>query len=125
MTGTDLDFPHGSTLTVLRTTNEVAYNDLGDTFDTEESHDIGPCSIVDTHGTINYTEDGAAKWVGTVDVQAPPEADVKVTDQIILPNGDKAIVIKPPERPRNPFTGWTPFIQFTLAAPGYEPAYGD
>lgn len=121
---TDLDFPHGAHLTVRRSTGP-AYDKLGNRADTAEEHTIGPCSIVDQHGTIDYAEDGTARWVGTVDVQAPPESDVKVTDKIELPNGDVAIVIKPPERPRNPFTGWTPFIQFTISAPGYTPAYGE
>ena len=120
---TDLDFPHGATLTVMRA-NGPSYDKLGNLADTTESHEIGPCSIVDQHGTIDYAEDGTARWVGTVDVQAPPQSDVKAADKIRLPNGDVALVVKPPERPRNPFTGWTPFIQFTIAAPGYTPAYG-
>ena len=120
---TDLDFPHGANLTVMRPTGP-SYDKLGNVADATESHTIGPCSIVDQHGTIDYAEDGTARWVGTVDVQAPPESDVKAADKIALPNGDVAIVVKPPERPRNPFTGWTPFIQFTIAAPGYTPAYG-
>lgn len=120
---TDLDFPHGAHLTVMRSTGP-SYDKLGNVADATESHTIGPCSIVDQHGTIDYAEDGTARWVGTVDVQTPPESDVKAADKIALPNGDVAIVVKPPERPRNPFTGWTPFIQFTIAAPGYTPAYG-
>ena len=113
---TDLDFPHGAHLTVMRSTGP-SYDKLGNVADATESHTIGPCSIVDQHGTIDYAEDGTARWIGTVDVQAPPESDVKAADKIGLPNGDVAIVVKPPEWPRNPFTGWTPFVQFTIAAP--------
>lgn len=120
---TDLDFPHGANLSVMRSSGPV-YDKLGNMSDATEVHEIGPCSIVDQHGTIDYAEDGTARWIGTVDVQAPPESDVKAADKIGLPNGDVAIVVKPPERPRNPFTGWTPFVQFTIAAPGYTPAYG-
>lgn len=120
---TTLDFPHGSTLTVLRAKEQQPYNHLGDVADVEESHTIGPCSIVDQAGNFDYAANGTAEWIGTVDVHAPPETDVKATDKIRLPNGDTAIVIKPPKRPVNPFTGWAPFVQFTLAAPGYTNAY--
>lgn len=118
-----IDFPHGAELTVVRPTGATAYNKLGDRMDTEVSHQIGPCSIIDSHGQVNHADDGTARWVGTVDVEAPPDTDITVTDRVILPNGDTAMVVKPPERPRNPFTGWVPFTKFTLSSPGLTPAH--
>lgn len=117
-----IDFPHGALLTVVRPTGTIAYDKLGDRLPVEESHQIGPCSIVDSHGQIDLSDEGNPRWVGTVDVEAPPSNDVRVTDRVKLPNGDVALVIKPPERPRNPFTGWEPFVKFTLSYPGLTPA---
>jgi hypothetical protein len=119
-----LDFPAGSTLTVIRPT-DTPYDKHGDRQAVTVSHTIGPCSIVDSHGQVNHADDGTAKWVGTIDVEAPPGTDVTIHDRIRLPNGDVAVVIRPPERPRNPFTGWEPFVKFTLTAPGTTPALGE
>lgn len=121
---TNLFFDAGSMLTVTRggTTNK-----LGDVTDKAVSHQIGPCGIVDSRGNVNLEEDGTARWVGTVTVEVQIDSDsgelpdVKVTDQIILPNGDTGIVIQPPEVPRNPFTGWVPFLRFSMSTPGYKP----
>ena len=115
-----LDFPHGATLTVHRA--EETYSRLGDKAETTTTRAIGPCSIVDSHATLNREENGEGAWVGTVDVAAPPGVDIRHNDRVVLPNGDVAVVIKPPERPVNPFTGWTPFIRFTLANAGYTPS---
>lgn len=118
----DLSFPAGSMLTVERV-GAVAYDNMGDRLDTSTSHNIGPCSVVGSSGRVDWEQDGSARWVGTVDVQAPPEADVMVTDRVHLPNGEYGVIVTPPQRPRNPFTGWTPFIQFTMSTPGYTPLH--
>lgn len=115
-----LDFPHGATLTVLRPVE--TYSRLGDKAETTTTHTISPCSIVDSHATMNRPDNGEGAWVGTVDVTAPPGADIQHNDRVRLPNGDMAIVVKPPERPVNPFTGWQPFTRFTLANAGYSPS---
>lgn len=124
MTYPALDFPHGSILQVIRPVT-VAVDKLGDRLPTEAAHNIGPCSIVDSHGNIDYADDGTARWIGTVDVEAPPGSDIRAADRVRLPNGDIALVVRPPERPRNPFTGWEPFVKFTLTAPGMTPALGE
>lgn len=113
-----LDFTAGATLTVRRSEGE-AFDRLGDKQALDTTHEIGPCGIIDSHGQVNHSEDGTARWVGSVTVEAPPDSDVKVLDRITLPSGEEGIVIQPPERPRNPFTGWTPFITFRMATPGY------
>lgn len=117
----DLYFNAGATLTVHR---DKGYTKLGDPIAGSGSHTIGPCSPVDTHGHVDYENDGTAKWVGTVQVQAPADSDVQVNDEITLPNGERGRVTEPPTRPVNPFTGWSPFIQFTIATPGYSPTQG-
>lgn len=117
-----LQFDNGSTLTIVRVSDGPTWDKLGDRQNTEISHAVGPCSIVDSHGRVNLNDDGTAQWVGTVTVEAPPESDVKVTDRVILPSGEPALVVQPPERPVNPFTGWCPFLKFTLASPGYVPS---
>lgn len=121
MTSNDLDFPHGAELTVLRSDGE-SWDKRGNRTVKLVSHQIGPCSIVDSHGQVDLDADGIAKWVGTVSVEAPPETDIRVTDNVQLPNGVVAMVVQPPERPVNPFTGWCPFVKFTLATPGYRPS---
>ena len=116
-----LDLPYGSMLKVIRP--DTSYTKLGDKSDTTSIvGEIGPCSIVDSHGQYDHAKTGVAPWVATIDVVAPPDSDIRHEDMVQLPNGDKAMVVKPPERPVNPFTGWTPFIRFTLAAPGHTPA---
>lgn len=120
MTVNDLSFPAGTHLTVSRETE--TYSPLGDRATAVDIGTIGPCSIVDTHGTYQNDENGRGAWVGSVDVQGPPNGDVKAGDHITLPSGEVGIVTKPPERPVNPFTGWSPFIQFNLATPGKKPA---
>lgn len=117
-----MDFPAGAMLTVNR--RSKSYTPLGDVEVFDSSHTIGPCAILDSHGTIQPDNDGYSKWVGTVTVSAPPESDVRVSDEIRLPNGDKGIIVQPPTRPVNPFTGWTPFLTFVLATPGYTPERG-
>lgn len=116
-----ITFDHGATLIVYRSAT-VAYDKLGDRLPTELSHTIGPCGLVDSHGNVEIDTDGLAKWVGTVDVEAHPDADIQAGDRVELPNGDRALVITPPERPMNPFTGWRPYCKFTLASPGYVDA---
>lgn len=116
-----LDFTAGATLTVKRATGASAYDKLGDAQPVDTSHEIGPCGLIDSHGQVNHNSDGTARWVGTVTVEAPPDSDVKVLDRILLPSGEEGLVIQPPERPRNPFTGWTPYITFRMATPGYTP----
>ncbi|CAB0503248.1 hypothetical protein CIP107538_01307 [Corynebacterium diphtheriae] len=118
---TPLDFPNGATLTIKRV-GKIAYDDLGDRINTTSEHTIGPCSIVSTNGHINWEDDGTNRWVGTIDIQAPPQSDVIATDRVYLPNGAYGIIINPPIRPKNPFTGWEPFTQFTIATAGYTPA---
>lgn len=116
---TDLFFDAGATLTVVPL---AGFDMFGDPLGYAEEYDIGPCSIVDSHGQVQQSEDGHARWVGTVDVQAPPDTKLKVTDKIRLPNGTIGVVTQPPEKPVNPFTGWAPFVRFTMASPGYTPA---
>lgn len=113
-----LEFDAGSTLTILRSSGP-SWDKLGDRAPQEQSHEIGPCSIVDSHGQVDLATDGTARWVGTISVEAPPASDVRVTDKVRLPNGLVAMVVQPPVRPVNQFTGWSPFVQFTLASPGY------
>lgn len=122
---TDLSFREGSFLTVNRTAGVETRDKRGNLKATEESHPIGPCSTLTQKGTFAADKDGHSKWVGTVDVQAPTNSDITERDTITLPNGQKAIVIKPPHRPTNPFTGWSPFVTFTIAAPGYTPIERD
>lgn len=118
---THLHFEAGSMLNVLRNHGE-SWDHLGDKVINETVHPIGPCSIVDSHGRVELANDGVAKWVGTISVEAPPDSDVHVLDRIQLPNGVVAMVVQPPERPVNQFTGWCPFVKFTLASPGYLPS---
>lgn len=125
---TNLTFDAGATLTVVRPTSGPRTNKLGDRQPAQVSHPIGPCSIVDSHGRVNLGDDGTARWVGTVTVEVQVDnrtgelPDVVAGDRIVLPSGEVAIVVQPPEVPRNPFTGWIPYLRFTLASPGYSPA---
>lgn len=127
---TNLTFTAGAMLTVIRPTGGHTYDKLGDALPSEASHEIGPCGIADTHGRINLEDDGTARWVGTVTVEVQVRGrgdnailpDVQAGDKIRLPSGEIGLVVQPPEVPRNPFTGWIPYVRFTLASPGYAPA---
>lgn len=121
MTAGDLSFPAGAMLPVTR--RAVTYDPLGgSTPEIQSVGVIGPCSTVGTHGQYsNDDANGRGKWVGTVDIQAPPDRDiVKAGDFIELPSGELGVVTTTPDRPVNPFTGWAPYIRFTIANPGAE-----
>lgn len=125
---TNLTFDAGVTLTVLRHARNLD-DKLGDAQPIESSHSIGPCGIIDSRGRVNLEDDGTARWVGTVTVEVQvdnhsdkPLPDVQVGDKIRLPNGETGLVVQPPSVPRNPFTGWIPYLHFVMATPGYVPA---
>ena len=122
MTNGELTFPFGAELTVIR---DVVDNGGWDKMDRRKpqavSHTIGPCSISESTGSIAHDGDNAGKWVGTVTVTAPPGSDITAFDRVQLPNGSIGVVSVPPVTPTNPFTGWSPFTQFTLSTPGVAP----
>ncbi|WP_032380957.1 hypothetical protein [Rhodococcoides fascians] len=114
----DMDFPAGAMLTVQR---EAGKNVHGDAVDEDgnvveggwsDRHQIGPCSI-SSSSAINFKV-GDQRAIGSITVNAPTDADVRKTDRIKLPSGHVASITSAIEYPRNPFTGWAPFLQFTI-----------
>lgn len=116
-------FPGGIILGVQRPVGG-GYDHFGDPIGEEWAwhHDIGPCDVpVKAMRMRGRAEERArAVW----DIGAPVGSDVRKADRIVFPAGLLAPtelifpVIIEPEYPRNPWTGWQPFIHFQLEEVG-------
>lgn len=103
-------FDYGHMLTVRR----GGVDEYGDPIGWDDSHQIGPCAVRESEQQINTDGDGPRNRT-VYTVSAPPESDVKETDRVVMPDGTEAVVTVAPSRPRNPFTGWQPFVRFTAS----------
>lgn len=103
-------FDYGETLTVLR---GATFDEFGDRIGSDSSHTIGPCAMKRTEEKIDTGGDGPRNRLA-ISVTAPPDSDITETDRVRLPDGKIATLTAAPVRPRNPFTGWQPFVKFTL-----------
>lgn len=118
MVDSELNFPAGAMLTIQR---EARKNPHGDAVDDDgnviesgwaDRHQIGPCSI-STSSSVNFKV-GDQRAVGSINVNAPTDSDVRKGDRVKLPNGTVCAISSAIDYPRNPFTGWAPFLSFTL-----------
>ncbi len=102
-----LFFPAGSMLGVIRA---PAYDPFGDG-PRVIHHYIGPCDMpYNEMRSMRETRETRAR--AFIDIRAPTGSDVLKSDWISLPSGLLVRVISEPNTPRNPFTGWAPFIHF-------------
>lgn len=108
----EMTFDCGETLTVLRGRE---LDEFGDPTGKERTHTIGKCAIRRQESRISRDGESLSDRA-TITVTAPPGSDIKETDRVRLPDGTTAVVTTAPIRPRNPFTGWQPFVKFTLEA---------
>ena len=111
-----MNFPAGSMLTVLRAISGLdEHGDpIGDGEYTEVG-EIGPCDCPRNSG--GHRDEGQDRDVNTIPVSAPVRSDQPrplKTDRIRLPDGTVAAISSDVVAPTNPFTGWIPFIRFTL-----------
>ncbi|QOH59891.1 hypothetical protein C6Y44_27765 (plasmid) [Rhodococcus rhodochrous] len=77
------------------------------------SHQIGPCAIGKSWAGRNV-EDGERRTNRVSVTSTNTDDDVRGRDRIELPNGRIVNISGDPMVPRNPFTGWTPGLRFTL-----------
>ncbi|MBQ7804824.1 MULTISPECIES: hypothetical protein [Rhodococcus] len=103
-----MEFPAGSMLTVLRAPEVDVHGDG----DYEEIGSIGPCDSPRLPG--GHQGNRQDRDTNTIPVSAPVGSDVRKSDRIKLPDGTIASITSDVEPQTNPFTGWTPFIRFTL-----------
>lgn len=121
MNHSEMTFPFGAMLTVLRDTAAPGVLDKMDSRKPQTaSHPIGPCSLAESNGNFERDGENAGKWIGSITVNAPVGSDITELDRVQLPNGTIGVVSVPPVTPTNPFTGWSPFVQFTLSTPKVE-----
>lgn len=107
----DLDFPAGSMLVVVR---EAGFDRHGDPVGQPTEHEIGPCSIQKTWAG-RKTDNTQERLTNRISVTSQnPDDDVIATDKVRLPSGLVVDVSSVPLRPTNPWTGWTPVLRFTL-----------
>lgn len=111
-----LYFPAGSMLAVIRA---PVYDPFGDGKRTVD-HYIGPCDMpymsnARERGATSVREQRARAYI---DIRAPAGSDVLKSDWIQLPNGLIVAVISEPNSPKNPFTGWSPFVHFQVEEVG-------
>jgi hypothetical protein len=107
----DLSFPAGSMLAIIRA---PSYDPFGDGARAIH-HWIGPCDMPYLTGRgwqLHAERESRAHVV--IDIRAPADSDVRKSDWVQLPSGVVVAVVSEPNRPRNPFTGWSPFIHFTV-----------
>lgn len=105
-----LYFPAGSMLGIIRAPVYDPYGDGKRAVD----HLIGPCDmpyVTGREAMRSTRETRARAWI---DIRAPTGSDVVKSDWVQLPNGLVVAVISEPNTPRNPFTGWAPFIHFMV-----------
>jgi hypothetical protein len=111
-----MDFPDGSTLVVLRAGAIDVHGD-GEHF---LEHDIGPCDVPQVASSAADGDKGGGRVVTQIQVRVSlvldPNPDVVKGDRVRLPDGTVARVTSKPTTPRNPFTGWAPFLYFTLSS---------
>lgn len=105
-----MTFGHGEMLTVRR----VTVDEYGDPVPGAAEHQIGPCAVKVSESQINTDGEGARNRT-TYTVSAPPGSDIRETDRVVMPDGTDAVVTVAPTEPRNPFTGWQPFVRFTAS----------
>lgn len=79
----------------------------------ERHHQVGPVAVSDPGGSTE--SERQERVVSTISYTAAPDADVRETDRIETEDGS-IYTVESVEAPRNPFTGWTPFITFTVKA---------
>lgn len=105
-------FPHGDELTIIRGGGVDAF---GDPIPGHSEHTIGPCAIAHREDVINVDGEGPRDRARIV-VTCPPDSDVKEGDRVRFPTGHVAVITNAPVAPKNPFTGWQPFIKFTCSS---------
>lgn len=105
-----MTFEHGDMLTVRR----GGVDEYGDPTPGASEHQIGPCAVKVSESQISTDGDGPRNRT-IYTVSAPPDSDIRETDRVVLPDGTEAVVTVAPTRPRNPFTGWQPFVRFTVS----------
>lgn len=105
-----MNFGAGQMVTVHRTKRDA----YGDPLPGEGQHEIGPCAIAVTEQQMNTDGEGPRARTVYV-VSAPTDSDIRESDRVTMPDGTPAVVTKAPKRPRNPFTGWQPFVRFEAA----------
>ncbi|WP_192379251.1 hypothetical protein [Rhodococcus rhodochrous] len=118
-----LHFPAGSMLWVFRAVEFDQHGDpvlpdpLRPNVDIVDgylrSHQIGPCAIGKSWAGRNV-EDGERRTNRVSVTSTNTDDDVRGRDRIELPNGRIVNISGDPMVPRNPFTGWTPGLRFTL-----------
>jgi hypothetical protein len=105
-----LSFPAGSMLGIIRA---AVYDPFGDG-PRAISHVIGPCDMPYMPGRERSQGTRETRARAYIDVRAPAGSDVLKSDWVQLPNGLVVAVISEPNSPRNPFTGWSPFVHFLV-----------
>jgi hypothetical protein len=105
-----LYFPTGSMLAVIRAHSYDPFGDGARAID----HWIGPCDMPYLSGREGMRSNRETRARAYIDIRAPSGSDVLKSDGIQLPNGLLVAVIAEPNTPRNPFTGWAPFVHFMV-----------
>lgn len=102
-------FTAGETVTVIR----PAVRDFtGDRIGPDSTHTIAGCGInYQSTTTSNDHRETVLSWIELI---CPPGADIRSTDKVILPNGEKYLVDGDPAPWRNPFTAWEPGVVVRL-----------
>lgn len=108
----DMDFAAGSMLTVERGGEIDPHGDSEYFF----THEIGPCDVPQTSSTTPSSDEAGRRVVSAIQVRGPVDSDIRKSDRVRLPNGVLCTVSSEPSIPKNPFTGWSPFIYFNLTA---------
>lgn len=103
-----MEFPGGSMLTVVRGGEADAFGDSAPL----SEHQIGPCAA--SKSGAGHQEHRQDRDTNSVSVTAPPDSDIRKSDQVRLPDGKLATVTSEVFAPVNPFTKWAPFVKFTL-----------
>lgn len=106
-----MHFPAGSDLIVRRFPGRDPH---GDPIGEPSEHRIGPCDAPVTEGMGPDQPHNPNLTNTTLSIRAPSGSDVKKGDEVVLPDGRKASVKSAPESPKNPFTGWAPFLHFNV-----------
>jgi hypothetical protein len=110
-----LYFPAGSTLGIFRAPSYDAFGDGARVV----HHYIGPCDMPFMSGRESAMRGGKENRARSfIDIRAPAGSDVVKSDWVQFPNGLIVAVISEPNGPKNPFTGWQPFLHFMVEEVG-------
>lgn len=94
-------FVAGFSVTVFRPERD-AFGDLID----QTGHVVTDCGITQ-HSTSENTDEGE-QVTETARLATPPEADIRATDEVLLPDGTRWHVAGRARVPHSPLSGWEP-----------------